>query len=45
MTRIIISTEDGEVLHIIEHVEEYDLSKPLGRAALIEEIEEAFPTA
>jgi hypothetical protein len=39
--RLIISRDNGEVVKIIDHLEEYNLEKPVTRAELIEEIEEA----
>lgn len=40
--KIIISQDDGTVVTIIEHVEEFDLSKPLARESLMTEIRQAI---
>lgn len=36
--KIILSFDDGEVIDTIEHIEEYDLSRPLHVAAIIAKI-------
>jgi hypothetical protein len=40
--RIVVVTDEGTVIDTIEHVEEYDLDKPLARADLLDEIRQAI---
>ncbi len=40
--KIIISQDNGTVIEIIENIEDYDLSKKLAQAELIEEIRNAI---
>lgn len=45
MAKILVATNDGTVIEIIEDVEDYDLSKSMGKAALLSEIEPAIERA
>ena len=40
MTKLIITTDEGEVLGVIEALESWDLNKALARAELMLEIQE-----
>ena len=40
--KLMITTDDGELIDIIEHVEDFDLDKSVARASLIEDIKEAI---
>lgn len=40
--KILIVNDNGEVVEAIEDIEEYDLNKPLSRADLVNEIQQAI---
>lgn len=43
--KLYLLKDDGTLQEIVENIEEYDLTKPMPRAALIEEIKEAVEKA
>lgn len=41
--KLTLTTDDGELLGVVEHVEGYDLNKPIGAAGFLDDIRSLLP--